>query len=81
VKIAVISDAHLFQTFTDNYDSVKDFERAIREIESKVSPDMLFLAGDMFDYKKTFGGVSWIITPLRFTWLLGRRRAISMNSH
>jgi len=53
VKIAVISDAHLFQTFTQNYDSVKDFERAIEEIKSTVAPDMLFLAGDIFDYKKT----------------------------
>jgi len=53
MKIAVISDAHLFQTFADNYDSVRDFERAIEEIRTRISPDMLFLAGDMFDYKKT----------------------------
>ncbi len=53
MKIAVISDAHLFQTFAETYDSVKDFERAIEEIKSTVAPDMLFLAGDMFDYKKT----------------------------
>jgi DNA repair exonuclease SbcCD nuclease subunit len=49
----VISDAHLFQTFADNYDSVRDFDRAIDEIRTKIAPDMLFLAGDMFDYKKT----------------------------
>jgi len=53
VNIAVISDAHLFQTFGQNYDSVRDFERAIEEIKSTVAPEMLFLAGDIFDYKKT----------------------------
>lgn len=52
-KIAVISDAHLFQTFVENYDSIKDLEKVIEEIKTKVNPDMLFLAGDMFDYKKT----------------------------
>lgn len=58
----------MFQTFTDSYDSVKDFERAIREIESKIAPDVLFLAGDMFDYKKTesayvrhYEGEAWMI--------------------
>jgi DNA repair exonuclease SbcCD nuclease subunit len=53
VKIAILSDAHLFQTFSENYDSVSDFERAIGQITNDVSPDALFLAGDMFDYKKT----------------------------
>ncbi|MEM2760074.1 MAG: metallophosphoesterase [Nitrososphaerales archaeon] len=52
-KIAVISDAHLFQTFVEKYDSVKDLEKVIEEIKTRVNPDMLFLAGDMFDYKKT----------------------------
>ncbi len=51
-KIAVISDAHLFQTFVEKYDSVKDLEKVIEEIKTK-NPDVLFLAGDMFDYKKT----------------------------
>jgi DNA repair exonuclease SbcCD nuclease subunit len=53
VKICVISDAHLFQTFTESYDSVSDFQRAISQIMSAESPDALFLAGDMFDAKKT----------------------------
>jgi len=53
VKIAVVSDAHLFQTFAENYDSVEDFDRAIEEIRTKIAPDVLFLAGDMFDCKKT----------------------------
>jgi DNA repair exonuclease SbcCD nuclease subunit len=53
MKIAVISDAHLFQTFGDNYDSIEDFQRALEEVRTRIAPDMLFLAGDMFDYKKT----------------------------
>jgi DNA repair exonuclease SbcCD nuclease subunit len=52
-KICIISDAHLFQTFTESYDSVSDFQRAITQITSAESPDALFLAGDMFDAKKT----------------------------
>lgn len=53
MKIAIISDAHLFQTFVEHYDSIKDFESAINDIIKQVNPDMLLLAGDMFDYKKT----------------------------
>ncbi len=53
MKIAIISDAHLFQTFRGNYDSVRDFGVALDEIRAKVNPDILFLAGDMFDAKKT----------------------------
>jgi DNA repair exonuclease SbcCD nuclease subunit len=53
MKIAVLSDGHLFQTFVETYDSVKDFERVIEDLKARVAPDMLFLAGDMFDYKKT----------------------------
>jgi DNA repair exonuclease SbcCD nuclease subunit len=53
VKIAIVSDAHLFQTFTENYDSVSDFQRAITQVTTDASPDALFLAGDMFDSKKT----------------------------
>jgi predicted phosphodiesterase len=53
VKVAVIADAHLFQTFADSYDSIEDLGRALDEIKTKVSPDLLFLAGDMFDYMKT----------------------------
>jgi predicted phosphodiesterase len=53
VKVAVVADAHLFQTFAESYDSVGDLRRALDEIKTKVSPDLLFLAGDMFDYMKT----------------------------
>jgi predicted phosphodiesterase len=53
VKVAVVADAHLFQTFAESYDSVGDLGRALDEIKTKVSPDLLFLAGDMFDYMKT----------------------------
>jgi predicted phosphodiesterase len=53
VKVAVVADAHLFQTFAESYDSVGDLGRALDEIKTKVNPDLLFLAGDMFDYMKT----------------------------
>jgi DNA repair exonuclease SbcCD nuclease subunit len=53
MKIGIISDAHLFQTFTECYDSIKDFESVINDVKKRVNPDMLFLVGDMFDYKKT----------------------------
>lgn len=51
--MAIISDAHLFQTFAENYDSVGDLGRVLEEIKTKSDPDLLFLAGDMFDYMKT----------------------------
>ena len=53
MKITIVSDAHLFQTFSGTYDSVKDFGLALEKIKSEVDPDYLFLAGDMFDAKKT----------------------------
>lgn len=53
MKVAIVSDAHLFQTFTENYDSVSDFQRAVAQITADENPDALFLAGDMFDAKKT----------------------------
>jgi DNA repair exonuclease SbcCD nuclease subunit len=52
MRIAFISDAHLFQSFIKNYDALQDFGRVLNEIEQK-SPDFLLIAGDMFDYKKT----------------------------
>ena len=52
MRIAFISDAHLFQSFIKNYDALQDFERVLDEIKQK-SPDLLLIAGDMFDYKKT----------------------------
>lgn len=48
----VLSDAHLFQTYLDWYDSVADFERAARECTNQ-GPDAYILAGDVFDYKTT----------------------------
>ena len=52
MKLAFISDAHMFQTFIEKYDPVVDFERALKSIV-KHEPDVLFMAGDMFDYRKT----------------------------
>lgn len=48
----VLSDAHLFQTYLDFYDSVSDFERIVTTCAEQ-APDCLILAGDMFDYKTT----------------------------
>jgi len=52
MRIAFVSDAHLFQSFIKNYDPLYDFERVLAEIKQKL-PDFLLIAGDMFDYKKT----------------------------
>jgi len=52
LKLAVISDGHLFQTFVERYDSLADFETILNEI-SKDEPDALLVAGDFFDSKKT----------------------------
>lgn len=48
----VLSDAHLFQTYLEWYDSVADFERAVRNCADK-EPEAYVLAGDIFDYKTT----------------------------
>ena len=52
MKLAVISDGHLFQTFVERYDSLTDFEKILKEI-GKNEPDVLLVAGDFFDTRKT----------------------------
>jgi DNA repair exonuclease SbcCD nuclease subunit len=52
LKLAIISDGHLSQTFVERYDSLADFETILNEIE-KDEPDVLIIAGDFFDSKKT----------------------------
>jgi len=52
VRFAIISDAHLFQSFMKNYDPLYDFRNTLQEIK-KGKPDALLIAGDMFDCKKT----------------------------
>jgi len=52
VKLAIISDAHLFQSFMKNYDPLQDFRIVLQKIR-EVNPDALLIAGDMFDCKKT----------------------------
>jgi len=53
VKIAIVSDAHLFQSFIKNYDPLHDFRNILLKIKEEDTPDVLLIAGDMFDYKKT----------------------------
>jgi len=53
MKLAIISDAHLFQSFMKNYDPLYDFKIVLQKIKEQKSPDVLLIAGDMFDYKKT----------------------------
>lgn len=48
----VLSDAHLFQTYLEWYDSVADFERAVRGCVDD-GAEAYILAGDIFDYKTT----------------------------
>jgi len=51
-KFIVLSDGHLLQSYVGGYDPLKDFATVLHEI-SKLSPDFLVLAGDLFDKKKT----------------------------
>lgn len=48
----VLSDAHLFQTYLEWYDSVSDFERAVQSCTDGEA-EAYILAGDIFDYKTT----------------------------
>jgi len=52
LRLAIISDAHLFQTFVEIYDSLSDFEKILDEIGNS-KPDALLVAGDLFDSRKT----------------------------
>ena len=52
MKLAIISDGHLFQSFVENYDSLHDFRTVLLKIKED-RPDVLLMAGDMFDCKKT----------------------------
>lgn len=54
MRVVIISDAHLFQTYIrERYDSIRDFSIVLKEIKGKMKPDILLIAGDIFDYKKT----------------------------
>lgn len=55
MKLAVIADGHLFQSFMKNYDPLCDFRAALEKIKRENKPDALLMAGDMFDFKKTPG--------------------------
>jgi predicted phosphodiesterase len=52
MKIAVISDGHLFQSPSEEYDSISDLRRAIGQLKN-LKPDLIIFTGDMFDYKRT----------------------------
>jgi len=52
MKLAIIADGHLFQSFITNYEPLHDFRTILEKIRDN-SPDILLLAGDMFDFKKT----------------------------
>ena len=52
MKLALISDEHIFQSFVKIYNPVLDFETVLNVIKEN-NPDALLIAGDMFDYKKT----------------------------
>ena len=53
MKLAIIADGHLFQTFLRDYDSISDFKAVLMKIKHEDNPDALLIAGDMFDFKKT----------------------------
>jgi predicted phosphodiesterase len=53
MKLAIIADGHLFQTFIKNYDPILEFKAVLEKIKREDNPDVLLIAGDMFDFKKT----------------------------
>ncbi|MDH5266214.1 MAG: metallophosphoesterase [Candidatus Bathyarchaeota archaeon] len=53
MKLAIIADGHLFQGFMKNYDPLRDLKTIMQKISKENAPDMLLMAGDMFDFKKT----------------------------
>lgn len=55
MKLAIISDGHLFQSFIKSYEPLHDFKEVLKEIKQKTESDILLMAGDMFDCKKTPG--------------------------
>ncbi len=53
MKLAIVADGHLFQTFMKNYDPISEFKAVLERIKHEDNPDILLIAGDMFDFKKT----------------------------
>jgi DNA repair exonuclease SbcCD nuclease subunit len=53
MKLAIIADGHLFQSFIKNYDPLQDLKNILQKIKQDNAPDILLMAGDMFDFKKT----------------------------
>jgi hypothetical protein len=53
MKLAVIADGHLFQSFIKNYDPLSDLKAVLERIKLEDAPDALLMAGDMFDFKRT----------------------------
>ena len=49
MRFAIVSDAHLFQSFMKNYDPLHDFKAVLQKIKEENTPDALLIAGDMFD--------------------------------
>jgi len=53
MKLAIIADGHLFQSFMKNYDPLQDLKIILQKIKQDSAPSILLMAGDMFDFKKT----------------------------
>ena len=54
MRLAIIGDGHLFQSFMSSYDPLNDLKIVLEKVKSE-NPDALLMAGDMFDVKKTPG--------------------------
>ncbi|KXA99624.1 hypothetical protein AKJ40_02705 [candidate division MSBL1 archaeon SCGC-AAA259M10] len=52
MELAIISDAHLLQTYTQVFNPIDDFIKVLKEIDSR-DPEAIVFAGDMFDKRKT----------------------------
>ena len=51
-KFVIISDGHLLQSYMKPYDPLPDLKTVLNKV-SKLHPNFVLLAGDMFDKKKT----------------------------
>ncbi|MFW9877508.1 MAG: metallophosphoesterase family protein [Candidatus Thorarchaeota archaeon] len=54
-KVAIIADIHYNYEYNENYDKSSEILRAIKQI-MKNSPDVIFVLGDLFDYRRADSG-------------------------
>jgi predicted phosphodiesterase len=85
MRLVFVSDAHVFQSPTANYNPLPDLKRALEKVV-ELEPDLVIFAGDMFDYKhsllsfvKWFEGEDVMLSIRPILRKLGRVCAIRGN--